>query len=69
MKENQLKAAEVWYEDTPGVFEDMTDKAITNRSVSVSRSKAAKFQGRLHLDLAMQEKYSPNEIEMKLRLK
>ena len=67
MEENQLKAAEFWCEDAAGVFEDIGDAAITNRDVPVS-SKAVELQGRLHLDLAMQEKYLPNGIEMKIRL-
>ena len=56
VKENQLKAAEVWYKDASGTFEDMTDGAITNRDVPVATSKAVELQGRLHLDLAMQAK-------------
>ena len=68
VKENQLKAAEFWYEDEPKKFEDITDAAITARGTSVGQSKVVELQGRLHLDLAMQEKYLPNGIEMKLRL-
>ena len=56
VKENHLKAVEFWYEDAAGVFEDMSDGSITNRGTPVGRSKAVEFQGRLHLDLAMQEK-------------
>ena len=68
VKENQLKAAEFWYEDAAGVFEDIPDGAITNRGAPVGRSNAVEIQGRLHLDLAMQVKYLPNGIELKLRL-
>ena len=68
MKENQLKAAEFWYEDEPKKFEDITNAAITARGTPVGRSKVVELQGRLHLDLATQEKYLPNGIEMKLRL-
>ena len=66
VKENQLKAAEFWYEDEPKKFEDITDAAITARGAPVRQSKVVELQGRLHLDLAMQEKYLPNGIEMKL---
>ena len=68
VKENQLKAAEFWYEDEPKKFEDITDGAITARGTPVGRSNVVELQGRLHLDLAMQEKYLPNGKEMKLRL-
>ena len=68
LKENQLKAAEFWYEDEPKKFEDITDATITARGTPVGRSKVVELQGRLYLDLAMQEKYLPNGIEMKLRL-
>ena len=33
-----------------------------------AESKSVELMGRLHLDLAMQEKYLPNGIELKLRL-
>ena len=45
MKENQLKAAEFWYEDEPKKFED-----ITARGALVGRSKVMELQGRLHLE-------------------
>ena len=67
VKENQLKAAEFRYEDAAGVL-DMTDEAITNRGVPVATSKSVAVQGRLHLDLAMQEDFLPDGIEMNLRL-
>ncbi|MEW8546194.1 MAG: hypothetical protein AB2693_21965 [Candidatus Thiodiazotropha sp.] len=67
-KENQLKASEFWYEDTAAKFEDFTTKSIKNRIAAVKLSKAVELQGRLHLDLAMQEKYLPNGVEIKLRL-
>ena len=68
VKENQLKAAEFWYEGEPKKFEDITDAAITARGTPVGQSKVVELQGRLHLDLAMQEKYLPNGIEMTIRL-
>ena len=68
VKENQLNAAEFWYEDEPTKFEHIKDKSITDRGAPVGRSKVVELQGRLHLDLAMQEKYLPNGIQMKIRL-
>ena len=68
VKENQLKAAEFWYADEAGEFENMDNDSIKHRGKRVEHSKAVEVQGRLHLDLAMQEKYMPNGIEMKLRL-
>ena len=67
VNDNQLKAAEFWSEDEPGAFEDITNTCITNRGKRVAKSKSVELQGKLHLDLAMQEKYLPNGLEFKLR--
>ena len=67
VKDNQLKAAEFWSEDEHGAFEDITNKCITDRGKCVAKSKSLELQGKLHLDLAMQEKYLPNGLEFKLR--
>ena len=68
VKDNQLKAAEFWSEDEPGAFEDISNTCITNRGKRVAKSKSVDLQGKLHLDLAMQEKYLPDGLEFKLRL-
>ena len=68
VKDNQLKAAEFWSENKPGAFKDITNKCITDRGKRVTKSKSVELQGKLHLDLAMQEKYLPNGLEFKLRL-
>ena len=68
VKDNQLKAAEFWSEDEAGAFEDITNASITDRGKRVAKSKSVELQGKLHLDLAMQEKYLPNGLEFKLRL-
>ena len=68
VKDNQLKAAEFWSEDEPEAFEDMSNKCITDHGKRVSKSKSVELQGKLHLDLAMQEIYLPNGLEFKLRL-
>ena len=57
VKDNQLKAAEFWSEDEAGAFEDITNKCITDRGKRVAKGKSKELQGKLHLDLAMQEKY------------
>ena len=68
VKDNQLKAAEVWSEDELGAFEDITNACIINHGKRVAKRKSVELQGKLHLDLAMQEKYLPNGLEFKLRL-
>ena len=68
VKDNQLKAAEFWSEDEPGAFEDITNTCITDRGKRVTKSKSVELQGKLHLDLAIQEKFLPNGLEFKLRL-
>lgn len=69
VKDNQLKAAEHWYEDEPGRFEDFEcDNIKKGRGEATKQSKSLELMGRLHLDLAMQDKYLPNGIEIKLRL-
>ena len=68
VKDNQLKAAGFWSEDEPGAFKDITKKCITDRGKRVAKSKSVELQGKLHLDLAMQEKYLPNGLKFKLRL-
>ena len=46
----------------------MSNKCITDRGKHVAKSKSVELQGKLHLDLALQEKYLPNGLEFKLRL-
>ena len=68
VKSNQLKAGEFWYPDAAGKFEDHNSETVKACNVAVAKSIPVELWGRLHLDLAMQEKYLPNEIEIKIRL-
>ena len=68
MKENQLKADEFWYENEPDTFDELTHANVKARATSVAESKLLELQGRLHLDLALQEKYLPKGLEFRLRL-
>ena len=69
VKQNQLKAGEFWYQDATGKFVDWDDSdMIKARMAVVTESKPLELMRRLHLDLAMQEKYLPNGIEIRLRL-
>ena len=68
VKQNQLKAGEFWYQDETTKFTNWESKAIKARMAVVAESKSFELMGRLHLDLAMQEKYLPNGIEIRLRL-
>ena len=63
VKDNQLKAAEFWSKDEPGAFEDMSKASITDHDKRIAKSKSVELQGKLHFDLAMQEKYLPNGLE------
>ena len=68
VKDNQLKATELWSEDKPGAFEDMSNSSITDHGRRVAKSKSVELQGKLHLDLAMEEKYLPNGLGFNRRL-
>ena len=68
VKSNQLKAGEFRYPDAAGKFEDHDSATVKARNVAVGKSIPVELWGRLHLDLAMQEKYLPNGIEIKIRL-
>ena len=46
----------------------MSNSSITDRGKHEAKSKSVELQGKLHYDLAMQEKYLPNGLEFKLRL-
>ena len=56
VKQNQLKAGEFWYQDATGKFVDWNADEIQARVATVTESKYLELIGRLHLDLAMQEK-------------
>ena len=68
VKSNQLKAGEFWYPDAAGKFEDHESAIVKARNVAVAKSRPVELWGRLHLELAMQQKYLPNGIEIKIRL-
>ena len=65
VKQNQLRAGEFWYQDVTGKFVAWDSEAIKARMAAVEESKPLALMGRLHLDLAMQEKYLPNGIEIR----
>ena len=68
IKLNQLKAGELWDEDEIFKFENFESGPVKDRMKLTAESKSVEAMGRLHLDLAMQEKYLPNGIELKVRL-
>ena len=65
VKDNQLKAGEFWYKDEPDKFADLTHANVKARAKPVAESKSLELQGRLHLDLVLQEKYLPNGLEFR----
>ena len=68
VKDNQLKAGEFRYEDEPTKFDDIGHTNVTARATPVAESKQFELQGRLLLNLVLQEKYLPNGVELRLRL-
>ena len=68
VKSNQLKAGEFWYPDAAGKFEDHDSETVKACNVAVAKSIPVELWERSHSDLAMQEKYLPNGIEIKIRL-
>ena len=68
IKLNQLKAGERWDEDEALKFGNFDSDPVKDRVKLTAESKAVEIMGRLHRDLAMQEKYLPNGRELKLRL-
>ena len=65
---NQFKAGEFWYEDEPYKSEYLTHANVKACAKPVAESKSLELQGRLHLDLVLQEKYLPNGLEFRLKL-
>ena len=63
IKLNQLKAGELWDEDEAFKFENFDSGPVKDRMKLAAESKSVELMGRLHLDLAMQEKYLPNGID------
>ena len=68
VKPNQVKANDFWYPDAAGKFEDQDSATVKARNAAIARSIPVELLGRLHLDLAMQEKHLPNGIEIEIRL-
>ena len=68
VKSNHLKADEFWYPYAAGKFEDHDSATVKTRNAAEAKSIPVELWGRLHLDLAMQEKYLPNGIVIKIRL-
>ena len=68
IKPNQLKAGEFWDEDEAFKFENFESGPVKDRMKRIAGSESVELMGRLHLDLAMQEKYLLNGKELKLRL-
>ena len=62
VKNNQLKAGEFGYPDAAGKFEDHDSATVKARNAAVAKSIPVELRG------CMQEKYMPNEIEIKIRL-
>ena len=55
VSDNQVKAAEFWYEVEPGEFKDFDHANVRARIAPFKLRKPLELQGRLHLDLTMQE--------------
>ena len=68
IKLKQLKAGELWDEDEAFKFENFDSGLEKTCAKLTAEGKSVEAMGRLHLDLAMQEKYLPNGIELKLFL-
>ena len=68
VKDNQLKAGEFWYEDEPDNFDDLTHANVKARAKPIAENKTLELQGRLDLDLVLQEQYLPNGLEFRLKL-
>lgn len=68
VKDNQLKAGKFWFEDETTKFDDIGHTNLKTRATPVAESKQLELQGRLHLDLILQEKYLPSGRELRLRL-
>ena len=71
-KDTQLRAMSLWAEDTAGHMQanthDGANVGLKTRRSRIHESRVCELAGRLHLDIALQEKYLPNGIEMRLRL-
>lgn len=57
IKDNQLTAAEFWNKGEAVKFETFDEGPIKSRIRHATESKSVELMRRLHLDLAMQEKY------------
>ena len=69
VRDNQLKAGVYWYEDEPKKNRRYCSrKCHRERGKQVAESNVLELQGRLHLDLSLQEKYLPNGVELRFRL-
>jgi len=70
-KDTHLMALEMWEEDTAGHMAgnttDIRYAGWKSRRLRVF-NKQCELAGRLHLDVALQDKYLPNGIEMRFRL-
>ena len=68
-KESQLTQA-LWYKDKAGFMDDTTthNDGFTQRRKWIKNSREVEMMGKLHLDLAFQEKPILNGVDIKMRL-
>ncbi|XP_045214885.1 uncharacterized protein F54H12.2-like [Mercenaria mercenaria] len=71
-KDTQLRAFGLWDKDTGTHMQDNIRTAANDgwkrHRTRIAESKSCELNGRLHLDLFLQEKYLPNGIEIRLKL-
>lgn len=67
IKKSQLRA-ELWNKDKTKKFNAYDEGGMSERKEIIKESKPVEMQGKLHLDLCLQEKYLPNGIEIKIKL-
>lgn len=60
----------LWYDDTPGLMDEISDSNLgfKTRSSLTEKEKCVDLQGHLHTDIFNQEKYLLNGIELRVKL-
>ncbi|XP_064605839.1 uncharacterized protein F54H12.2-like [Liolophura sinensis] len=68
-KKSQLSAA-LWYADTPGKFDTMTDTndGFVDRLECTAESRSVDMLGRLHCDMFLQHRHLLNSVTVRIRL-
>ena len=68
-KDSQLSSV-LWYQNTAGHFDERADANLgyLKRKQLAANSNQIEMMGRLHLDLAFQNRYLLNGVEIRIRL-